>query len=133
MYLRVSLLPYLDFQNQPRDFLIVALTPNQEANALSQRLLAYMFHEWALPQVSKELEKIYPATLHSAQRKAMIEFAKEEAARLGVDIVSRLYGDPSTPYNQEIIDYGGSADEYVDALGFPGIFRDFVLKNMPLL
>lgn len=74
-----------------------------------------------------QVERIYPANIREEHRKALIEFAKKEANRLGLPLVSMEEGNKDCPYPGEIKNLRGAVPEYVDANS--GLSQGFSSSN----
>lgn len=63
------------------------------------------------------LERIYPQIAPVEYKEELKIFAKEEAARIGVPLVSVEEGDPNRPYKGTLVRLRGRMPEYIDSAG----------------
>jgi hypothetical protein len=74
------------------------------------------------------LEKIYPENAPIEYKQELKNFAKEEAAGVGVPLVSVEEGDRTKPYKGSLENLGGPMPEYVDSAG--GIeYLDYITQQ----
>ncbi|HEX4839003.1 MAG TPA: hypothetical protein VFU89_01005 [Rhabdochlamydiaceae bacterium] len=84
---------------------------------ITSRCIVRLWRDQNTQKLVMVLERIYPQNSPNEYKQALKKFAKDEAARIGVPLVSVEEGDPNKPYEGALVHLEGRVPEYVDSVG----------------
>ncbi|HEX2579814.1 MAG TPA: hypothetical protein VHK67_05390 [Rhabdochlamydiaceae bacterium] len=84
---------------------------------ITSRCIVRLWRDENTQKLVMVLERIYPQNSPDEYKQELKKFAKDEADRLGVPLVSVEEGDPNKPFGDTLIHLEGHVPEYVDSVG----------------